>query len=473
MKYLFHISAILIIFAASGFAQVPRILNYQGLLLGSDEKPVAEGAYSLCFTLYDESGAALWTEVQPQVFISGGLVQAALGIVTPLNLPFDKPYSLGIKIGNDAELIPRMPLQSSAYSLRADDADRLSGIEVSTRPAAGKLLPLDRNGKFPASVLQGNAGSDSYIKKNSADTSTMQSSEPVLVLENKGDGNALYCLTENGRGFTSISKNHDAISGSTSAATRSGVYGQTDNSEAYGVFGRNKITTSYGYLGGMHGVFGWSKAAFHAGHFEATGGLNYAVYAKSTGDIAFAGCFIAEGNYSYGLYAEGPSSDKNGAAALFKGNVEIKSRTSDETVLELGEGLDYAEVFDVNGADKTEPGMVLIIDEEHPGKLRISDQAYDSKVAGIVPGAHGLGSGVRLGKGQHGKDVALAGRVYCNVDATYGAVTPGDLLTTSSTPGFAMVVKEYDKARGAILGKAMQPLAAGHKGQILVLVTLQ
>ena len=32
-------------------------------------------------------------------------------------------------------------------------------------------------------------------------------------------------------------------------------------------------------------------------------------------------------------------------------------------------------------------------------------------------------------------DVALAGRVYCKVDATYGAVAPGDLLTTSPTAG--------------------------------------
>jgi len=69
--------------------------------------------------------------------------------------------------------------------------------------------------------------------------------------------------------------------------------------------------------------------------------------------------------------------------------------------------------------------------------------------------------------------VALAGRVYCNVDATYGEVSPGDLLTTSPIPGYAMVVRDYAKAQGAILGKAMEQLPQGEKGQILVLVTLQ
>jgi hypothetical protein len=36
-----------------------------------------------------------------------------------------------------------------------------------------------------------------------------------------------------------------------------------------------------------------------------------------------------------------------------------------------------------------------------------------------------------------------------------------------------MKVKDSAKAQGAILGKAMESLAKGEKGQILVLVTLQ
>ena len=75
--------------------------------------------------------------------------------------------------------------------------------------------------------------------------------------------------------------------------------------------------------------------------------------------------------------------------------------------------------------------------------------------------------------GQFDCDVALAGRVYCKVDASFGEVRPGALLTTSATPGYAMVVKDFSKAQGAILGKAMEKLTQGTKGQILVLVTLQ
>ena len=139
----------------------------------------------------------------------------------------------------------------------------------------------------------------------------------------------------------------------------------------------------------------------------------------------------------------------------------------------MGEGLDYAEGFNVSDTSEIDPGSVLIIDADNPGKLRLSDKPYDIKVAGIVAGAKRQGSAVRVGVDEFDCDVALAGRVYCNVDTTEAPIEAGDLLTTSSTPGYAMKVTEYARARGAILGKAMQKLEKGNKGQILVLVTLQ
>ena len=162
-----------------------------------------------------------------------------------------------------------------------------------------------------------------------------------------------------------------------------------------------------------------------------------------------------------------------GPVLTVKGNILVKSKSTGINVLQLGEGLDYAEGFDVTEENDIDPGTILVIDSDNPGKLTVSRSAYDSKVAGIVAGANGMGSGVRLGVDQFDHDVALAGRVYCKVDATQTAVQPGDLLTTSATAGYAMKATDYDRARGAILGKAMQKLELGQKAQILVLVTLQ
>jgi hypothetical protein len=96
--------------------------------------------------------------------------------------------------------------------------------------------------------------------------------------------------------------------------------------------------------------------------------------------------------------------------------------------------------------------------------------------AGVISGAGGVRPGLlmrqpgTLADGDHA--VALTGRVYCNVDATAAPIEPGDLITTSDTPGHGMKVTDHGKALGAIIGKAMTGLDRG-RGQILVLVSLQ
>lgn len=140
-------------------------------------------------------------------------------------------------------------------------------------------------------------------------------------------------------------------------------------------------------------------------------------------------------------------------------------------------GADFSERFDIDPR-KTElkPGMIVSIDPEHPGRLQTSIKSYDTTVAGIVSGAGGVRVGLLMGHqgtladGQY--PVALSGRVYCLVDADRGAIRPGDLITTSDTPGHGMKVADSAQAQGAIIGKAMTGLSEG-KGMVLVLVTLQ
>ena len=64
------------------------------------------------------------------------------------------------------------------------------------------------------------------------------------------------------------------------------------------------------------------------------------------------------------------------------------------------------------------------------------------------------------------------GKVFCHVDASYGAVAAGDLLTTSPTAGHAMKATDRSRAFGAVLGKALKPLPRGC-GLVPILVTLQ
>ena len=147
-------------------------------------------------------------------------------------------------------------------------------------------------------------------------------------------------------------------------------------------------------------------------------------------------------------------------------------------VVEIRGGSDLSEQFDVNPTDQEaiEPGSVVSIDPTSPGDLRISDRDYDRRVAGVISGAGGVNPGMLMGQsgseadGEH--PVALTGRVYVKVDASHGAIEPGDLLTSSSTPGHAMKVADHTRATGAILGKAMTGLESG-TGTVLLLVSLQ
>lgn len=141
-------------------------------------------------------------------------------------------------------------------------------------------------------------------------------------------------------------------------------------------------------------------------------------------------------------------------------------------VLEIT-GADVAEKFPVSG--NVEPGMVVEIDPANPGKLRLSRNAYNRRVAGVVSGAGGLSVGAILGNLPGHKDappIALSGRAWVQCDTSNGPIEPGDLLTTSDTPGHAMRVTNHEKAQGAILGKAMTALSEG-AGLVLVLVSLQ
>jgi hypothetical protein len=137
-------------------------------------------------------------------------------------------------------------------------------------------------------------------------------------------------------------------------------------------------------------------------------------------------------------------------------------------------GCDLAEPFPMK-EETIEKGSVVVIDHEHPGRLKRSTHAYDKRVAGIVSGANGINPGIALkqeGVMDQGENVALTGRVYVKADASFGAIEPGDLLTTSDTPGHAMKASDSARAQGAILGKAMSALKDG-SGLVLVLVTLQ
>ena len=153
-------------------------------------------------------------------------------------------------------------------------------------------------------------------------------------------------------------------------------------------------------------------------------------------------------------------------AGFFEGDIEV---TGDVRLVNS----DCAEDFDIFGTHKVEPGTVMVLG--HEGALSESQKAYDKRVAGVISGAGHYKPGIVLDKQQtadNRQPIALMGKVFCKVDAQFGAIEVGDLLTTSPTPGHAMKTIDPLKAFGAVIGKALRPLKEG-QGLIPILIALQ
>jgi hypothetical protein len=249
----------------------------------------------------------------------------------------------------------------------------------------------------------------------------------------------------------------------------SAVYGHTTNRKGVENYGGYFVSEGIGA-----GVFGISNDSINEGdggvfHTYGKGGRGVIGLATNKSDQTnYGGWFDARSPNGVGIRSQG---GKDGYAALLLGKTKTQS-------LEIYGGADLSEKFKIRKYLEIIPekGMIVCIDQSNCGDLVISSKAYDKNIAGIISGAGDLKPGLILNQDNKSYDlgfpVALTGRVYCLVDASYGAVNPGDLLTTSDTPGYAMKVKDYFKAQGAILGKSMSSLDEG-LGLVLVLVTLQ
>jgi hypothetical protein len=275
----------------------------------------------------------------------------------------------------------------------------------------------------------------------------------AVVGVNDAEGQGIWGESTRGEGVRGMSHStHSAVVGVNDGGGQ-GVYGESTQSEGVrgishsahgGVVGVND--------GGGQGVWGSSNQ-------------NEGVHGESNSPTAAAVAGIALNPNGTGAGIHGESRGQ-GPAGFFKGNVVV---TGDIFL----QNADCAEDFDIAALDGVEPGSVMVIGQD--GALLESAQAYDKRVAGVVSGGGDYKPGIVLDRrelAQNRKSIALLGKVYCKVDASRAPVEVGDLLTTSPTPGHAMKAADPRKVFGAVIGKALRPLATGH-GLIPILVLLQ
>ena len=149
----------------NSFAQSSNLLNFQARLSSTGDGELAEGNYTIVFTLYDSpsEGTVLWSETQ-SVFIQNGILSVLLGSVTPLENYFDKPVWLGIKIGDDEEMTPRQSIMSVPYAFNSSLAEDVTNKDIHPRSITifGGEKVIDEEGNWVGNTtgLEGDAGTE-------------------------------------------------------------------------------------------------------------------------------------------------------------------------------------------------------------------------------------------------------------------------------------------------------------------------
>lgn len=158
---LVHLLSFLVIATAMSRAEaaVPPTLTHQGRLFDSGNQPVNDQV-EVTFSLYDAvgSGTPIWSEKDPIVF-EDGYFSVSLGESNPFpigTLDGSVRY-LGIAVGNDPEMTPRVAVNSVPYAILAGD---VNGDIHPTTVSVGNTLVIDATGKWVGSPvgLQGPQG---------------------------------------------------------------------------------------------------------------------------------------------------------------------------------------------------------------------------------------------------------------------------------------------------------------------------
>ena len=216
-------------------------INFQGKLANPNGTNVTDGTYSIVFSLYSvaSGGSNVWTETQGSVSVADGIFQVSLGSVTtlPASVDFnsDSLY-LGIKVGADLEMTPRIRFTASPYAfnsnqlnglskgsftqlaqgVQADSSTTNSSIFINKTGATAKILELQNNGTDVFDV--NNDGS--VLSQNSTNsTSAFQIQNATGAIALAVDTTSLNTLLSNG-GMEGTSNTSWALKAGTGSVSR-------------------------------------------------------------------------------------------------------------------------------------------------------------------------------------------------------------------------------------------------------------
>jgi hypothetical protein len=144
----------------SANATITPYISFQGKLTNPDGTNVTDTSYSVVFSIYTVSsgGSAVWTETK-SVTTSAGLFQTNLGDTTTLpgsvNFNSNALY-LGVKVGSDAEMTPRVQLTAAPQAFNADNLGGISSAGyIQLSPGTQQSGFININGAITSGAVNG------------------------------------------------------------------------------------------------------------------------------------------------------------------------------------------------------------------------------------------------------------------------------------------------------------------------------
>lgn len=119
--------ALLLILATAVSAEVPDVLNYQGMLTDASGDPVADGSYEITFSTWNDLVGGLsgpvWVGAPVTVHTVNGVFTCLVGPIPLSEFTGASDRYLSMRIGSGSELEPRTRLVSVPFAYHAFGAD--------------------------------------------------------------------------------------------------------------------------------------------------------------------------------------------------------------------------------------------------------------------------------------------------------------------------------------------------------------
>src|SRR4030066_52434 len=323
----FLTAVVFLIFCSAAWADIPKQINFQGILKDSLGNPYPDGNYSITFRIYDAAsgGNILWQEGQ-LIAISGGLFTHLLGSAIPIpESVFDDSLRwLGIQVAGNPEITPRRQLVSVPYSYVADlaqSAEKLgtlipSDVALITHNHNSDYAALSHTHTITSVDIQNGTIVDLDIS-NSANISPSKVLGTAWTSQNDTSGSGLNAdlldglnstdflntATDYGRSGVAVDLYEGA---STLSSKYVNVTGPDSVVSTFGTAFLGKVSGSFGPLYGIQGSANSSSGEAYGGYFATSSsgtGSHFGVLAEGSGSSSAStyGSYVTASNTSTGL----------------------------------------------------------------------------------------------------------------------------------------------------------------------------